>query len=107
MPGLSTRCWSDQDAAGEDEGLGTFARGGVSLVDEQLIEAYFHRGRRPENSGSYLCQRTWSDTVRAPIVVEAERQARIEPSLENLSVGSEGSRPRPGDVTLTRARVMD
>ena len=28
----------DEDAAGEDEGLGAFAGGGVALVDEKLVE---------------------------------------------------------------------
>ncbi len=32
----------DEDAAGEDEGLGAFAGGGVTEVDEELVEANFH-----------------------------------------------------------------
>ena len=29
----------DEDAAGEDEGLGAFAGGGVALIDEKLVDA--------------------------------------------------------------------
>ena len=31
----------DEDAAGEDEGLGSLTRGGVAAVDEELVEADF------------------------------------------------------------------
>jgi len=47
---------ADEDATGEDEGLGAFARGGVALVDKQLVEAEFFstrlRGTRHESLGS-------------------------------------------------------
>jgi hypothetical protein len=36
---------ANEDAAGEDEGLGPFARGGVALVDKQLVEAEFFSAR--------------------------------------------------------------
>jgi len=35
--GLVDALLVDEDAAGEDEGLGAFAGGGVSLIDEQLV----------------------------------------------------------------------
>ena len=31
----------DEDTAGQDERLGAFARGGVSLVDKELVEPNF------------------------------------------------------------------
>jgi hypothetical protein len=34
----------DEDAAGEDESLGAFARGGVCLIDEEFIETKFFCG---------------------------------------------------------------
>ena len=37
--GLVDALFVDEDAAGEDEGLGAFAGGGVALVDEELVEA--------------------------------------------------------------------
>src|SRR5207245_1177502 len=37
--GLVDALLVDEDAAGEDEGLGAFAGGGVALVDEELVEA--------------------------------------------------------------------
>ena len=37
--GLVDALLVDEDAAGEDEGLGALAGGGVALVDEELVEA--------------------------------------------------------------------
>jgi RNA polymerase sigma-70 factor, ECF subfamily len=37
--GLVDALLAYEDAAGEDEGLGSFARGGVALVDKELVEA--------------------------------------------------------------------
>jgi hypothetical protein len=41
--GLVDTLFVNEDATGEDEGLGTFARGGVTAIDEELIEAYFFK----------------------------------------------------------------
>jgi len=36
----------DEDAAGEDESLRSFAGGGVTVVDEELVETHFLSGGR-------------------------------------------------------------
>jgi hypothetical protein len=43
--GLVDALLVDEDAAGEDEGLGAFAGGGVALVYEEFVEAEFHEWR--------------------------------------------------------------
>jgi hypothetical protein len=51
--GLVDALLVDEDAASEDEGLSTFAGGGVALVYEEFVEAGFHETRsRRQGSGS-------------------------------------------------------
>jgi hypothetical protein len=41
--GLVDALLVDEDAAGEDEGLGAFAGDGMALIDEELVEANLFR----------------------------------------------------------------
>jgi hypothetical protein len=43
--GLVDALLADEDATGEDEGLGSFARGGVALIDKELVEANLFSAR--------------------------------------------------------------
>jgi len=43
--GLVDALLADEDAASEDEGLGAFARGGIALIDEELVEAKLFNAR--------------------------------------------------------------
>ena len=51
--GLVDALLVDEDAAGEDEGLGAFAGGGMAVVDEEFVEACF--GGTAQFGGTGVC----------------------------------------------------
>ena len=58
--GLVDALLVDEDAAGEDEGLGAFAGGGVALVDEEFVETEFFAAVSGALSACLILEGGWA-----------------------------------------------
>ena len=97
--GLVDALLVDEDSAGEDEGLGAFAGGGVALVDEELVEtdlfvAFFCGIRHSVELLSHESERAAS--IFSWLRIEVHREKRMRRKVDSFS----------GKVTLVSLRQL-